>query len=354
MSTEVVFQPETLYDSLDDSVAGSGPTHRRVPAAACVRRTCEPDHVGLGWLTKFWGADADGGVQATCDRKEEVERFVCVVDWMTWKRLQFGASGLRVWHWDLFATETSSSAEAAAVSTEAVDCARRKSKGYVLDIDLDYFSTWNPFCRDLEARIGESAVQVVAQVFACVRFKRAPLENMTAIQRNSERRSFCEFMERFKAINMQGNSASAKLEWTQLVSELAFLYADSIEVEELFGKFAEVLDRYHDDEATRNEIWAAGPFLGLPHHESSSEEIERIVTELEHFLHSHALDASNPPAIVTIAKSTGDEYLPPHQLDEVLSSVLKMLERVFGELSTKFVEYEPVDDEDEEEKTVAE
>lgn len=55
-------------------------------------------------------------------------------------------------NWDLFATETSSSDYAAAVATEAVDNARQKSKGYLLDIDLDYFSTWDPFRKGTVAR----------------------------------------------------------------------------------------------------------------------------------------------------------------------------------------------------------
>ncbi|CEG41487.1 MISEXPRESSION SUPPRESSOR OF RAS 6 [Plasmopara halstedii] len=41
------------------------------------------------------------------------------------------------------------------------------------------------------------------------------------------------------------------------------------------------------------------------------------------------------PAMVIIAKSTGDEFLPPHQENVVLSSVLRMLKKVIGELSIK-------------------
>ncbi|GMF35486.1 unnamed protein product [Phytophthora fragariaefolia] len=166
---------------------------------------------------------------------------------------------------------------------------------------------------------------------------------MTAEQRSSERKTFCELIKRLKAIDVQGHSTSANQEWALLVGELACLYAEGVETEKLFDNFARMLEQYYDDETTKSEIWAAGPFLDLPHHESSQEEIKCMVAELERFLHTHALDATNPPAIVTIAKSTGDEYLPPHQLDEVLSQVLHMLQSVFGALSTKFVEYEPVD-----------
>ncbi|KAE8899191.1 hypothetical protein PF005_g10178 [Phytophthora fragariae] len=345
MDTAAIFQPETLYDALDDSVAGIAEFLLPLVFAGHVSQ--------VTWLKPSWATQMPTGAfkQLTIGKRKsdalgvasELPHFVedelfCPLDEMV-------ASSIR--YWDLFATETSLSAEAAAVSAEAIDNARRKSKGYVLDIDLDYFSTWDPFRKDLETRIGESAVKIVAQVFSCVRYKRSRLESMTAIQRDSERKTFRELINRLTAVDTQ--------DWTQVVSELAVLYADDVDVEALFGNFAQLLERYRDDEATRSEIWAAGPFLDLPHHESSSEEIHNMVTELEQFLHSHALDAANPPAIVTIAKSTGDEYLPPHQLDHVLASVLQILERVFGELSTKEVEYEPVEDgEDRDERTSSE
>lgn len=120
---------------------------------------------------------------------------------------------------------------------------------------------------DLEARIGESAVKTVAQVFSSPRYKRSPLESIAAIERDSERKRFCELIDRLRAVGMQANQQ----EWMQLVSELALLYADGVDVNELFGDFAQLLERYRHDEATRREIWAAGPFLGLPHHESSRE-----------------------------------------------------------------------------------
>ncbi|KAL3669446.1 hypothetical protein V7S43_005839 [Phytophthora oleae] len=252
------------------------------------------------------------------------------------------ASSIR--HWDLFATETTSSGPAAAVATEAIATARQNSKGFVLDIDLDYFSTWGPFRKDLETRIGDAAVQVVIQVFSSVHYKRGALELVSAKQRKSERSKFCDRMKRLEEIDELEDPTPRRSEWRQVVGELIPLYFDDVDVVALFNRFAEVLDTYRYDKSTRRDIWAAGPFVDLPHHESSLEEIDKMVNELEQFLRTHGLDASNPPAIVTIAKSTGDEYLPPYQLDTVLTSVLRMLERMFGELSTKYTEYESVED----------
>ncbi|KAG7388158.1 hypothetical protein PHYPSEUDO_012960 [Phytophthora pseudosyringae] len=344
--TDVIFEPETLYDELDDSAAGIAEFLLPLVFAGHVNQ--------ITWLKPSWATQMPTGVfkqLAVGKRKligalgvtSELPHFV--EDELFCPAEDLDASSIR--RWDLFATETDSCGYAATVATEAVATARQNSKGFVLDIDLDYFSTWDPFRKDLETRIGEAAVKTVTQVFSTVRYKRSPLELVTAKQRNAERSSFRKLITRLEAVDKQTDRASGRSEWAQTVSELAPLYAEDVNAEELLGDFAMVLEQLREDEAARHELWAAGPFLDLPHHESSLEEIERMVNELEEFLHEHALDASNPPAVVTIAKSTGDEYLPPHQLDAVLTRVLRMLERVFGELSTKCIEYEQVEDGDE-------
>ncbi|GMF18613.1 unnamed protein product [Phytophthora lilii] len=271
----------------------------------------------------------------------------CFVQWTTWRKAPFGrlvpemndfvpvtelCSCSRNRTWDLFATE--SGADATAVSTEAISNARLNSKGFVLDIDLDYFSTWDPFWKGMYMKLQPWRVTLSNQ-FTCIFRPGSP---------NCERKAFCKLIERLKVADAHEDDAKRKLEWTQIANDLTLQYAEGVNAEENLLNFAKLLEKYRDDKAIRSEIWAAGPYLNLPHHESSQEEIARMVAELEQFLHTNALDVTNPPAIVTIAKSTGDQYLPPHQLDVVLSSVLQMLERVYGKLATKFVEYEPVED----------
>ncbi|KAK1930378.1 UPF0489 protein C5orf22 [Phytophthora citrophthora] len=353
--TDVIFEPETLYDELDNSVAGIAEFLLPLVFAGHVNQ--------ITWLKPSWATQMPTGAfkrlvigkrktNGTMGVTSELPHFVedglfCPVEDME-------ASSTR--HWDLFATETTSSGHAATVATEAIAAARQNSKGFLLDIDLDYFSTWGPFRKDLEKLIGEAAVQIVMHVFSSVRYKRGALELMSAKQRSSERNRFCELMKRLEEFDELEDSATRRLKWEQVVNKLSSLYADGVDATALLGRFAEVLDIYRDNKSTRREIWAAGPFVDLPHHESSQEKIETMVNELEQFLRMHSLDASSPPAIVTIAKSTGDEYLPPHQLDIVLTSVLTMLERVFGHLSTKYIEYESVEDggEDNEDESAVE
>lgn len=234
--------------------------------------------------------------------------------------------------WDLFAIELNTSHEATAIATEAIKTARQNSRAFLLDIDLDYFSTWNPFRRELNTYIDEAAIKTVTQVFSTVRYKQSLLDLMQAKQREFERKVFCQLMKRLEAADAMELASKRTSEWTQIVQELIPLYAHDVNANDIFKDLFQILEQYRDQKEVRHEIWTAGPFLDLPSHETSLEEIISMVSELEQFLRTSALDA---PAIVTIAKSTGDKFLPPHQVNFVLTCVLEMLARTYGELSTK-------------------
>ncbi|OWZ22509.1 hypothetical protein PHMEG_0002796 [Phytophthora megakarya] len=316
VDASVIFQPDSLYELLDKSVAGIAEFLLPLVFAGHVNQ--------ISWLKPSWATQmpngaykqlaigkrkSNGAMGVTCELPHFVEdELFCPVEDMN-------TSSMR--HWNLFAMETNSS----DIVTEAITTARQKSK-------------------DLETHIGKADVNIVANVFYCVRYRRDSLEILDAKLRDSERRTFCKLIQRLEAADSQQDNATRRSEWVQVVRELAPLYAKNVNAEKLLDEFAQVLEKYRGDKRIQREIWAAGPFLDLPHHENSLEEIECMVNEVEEFLHLHALDATNPPAIVTIAKSTGDEFLPPHQLDVALTSVLQMLERVFDELSTKYIEYE--------------
>lgn len=170
------------------------------------------------------------------------------------------------------------------------------------------------------------------QVFSSVRYKVCPLDFMRPEQRNAERRAFGLLIKRLEIAHEVEDAVKRTSKYTRVVNELAPLYAHSVNAARLLHDFIQVLEQYRDVKEARREIWTAGPFLDLPHHESSVEEIDFMINGLEQFLRVHALDA---PAIVTIAKSTGDEFLPPHQENVVLKSVLDMLAKVYGDLSIK-------------------
>uniref|UniRef100_A0AAV1UTZ0 Uncharacterized protein n=1 Tax=Peronospora matthiolae TaxID=2874970 RepID=A0AAV1UTZ0_9STRA len=347
VDTDVIFHPERLYDALDESVAGIAEFLLPLVFAGHVNQ--------ITWLKPAWATQIPTGTfqrlasgkrlaNRTMGVTSELPHFV--TDELFCRLEDMETSSLR--YWDLFATETTSG-DAAIVAMQAMDNAREHSKSYILDIDLDYFSTWNPFRRDLEALLGDVAVKTVTSFFCDVRYKQVSLDELTAEQRSTEMTTFCELVKRLEAADAKADTDTRRSIWAQVRSDLVSSYADEVNAEKVVDEFCQVLERYRDDEAIRCELWAAGPFLDLPHHESSQEEIEHSISKLEQFLRAHALDGSHPPAIVTIAKSTGDKYMPPHQADVVLTSVLRMLENVYGELAPNFVEYVPVEDTDDNE-----
>ena len=69
------------------------------------------------------------------------------------------------------------------------------------------------------------------------------------------------------------------------------------------------------DEASRRLLFEMGALVLLPHHNSEEYEVDTLVVGLEHYLRARLrADPSNPPALVTIAESSGDNYTPPGQL----------------------------------------
>lgn len=66
----------------------------------------------------------------------------------------------------------------------------------------------------------------------------------------------------------------------------------------------------------------------LPHHESTLAEIDRYVRHFEDMLRE-LLPAV--PTVITVARSSDDDYCPVPQVDMIQERVWKTLSRVYGD-----------------------
>ncbi|KAF3858913.1 hypothetical protein F7725_012114 [Dissostichus mawsoni] len=113
------------------------------------------------------------------------------------------------------------------------------------------------------------------------------------------------------------------------------------QLEDLEAAFADLLEDDGEDTVTR---WARNPGMAsltrlvhqagltcdsgeLPHHISSDEEIDRLISAVQLFL-----KALPKPTLVTMSRSSLDEYCPVEQVDSVQSRVLAVLENLYGPL----------------------
>lgn len=128
------------------------------------------------------------------------------------------------------------------------------------------------------------------------------------------------------------------------------------QLEDLEAAFADLLE---DDGQHTLQRWAANPGMGsliqlvsslkkrepspdyemvhqagltcdyseLPHHISPQEEIDRLIEAME-----IALQPLPKPTLVTVSRSSLDEYCPSQQVDSIQSRVLDVLEGLYGPL----------------------
>jgi hypothetical protein len=68
---------------------------------------------------------------------------------------------------------------------------------------------------------------------------------------------------------------------------------------------------------------------GLPHHKTSTEELKPMFDSLETFLKEFFLDMNLLPGLITIARSSLDDYCPTDQVDFIQNEVIMKLKLVF-------------------------
>lgn len=184
---------------------------------------------------------------------------------------------------------------------------------YVLDIDLDFFSTGNPFLGLYES------INVYDRLQPIFEFK-LPDDNETETIDKvvaSRERQLEELEHLFQHLEQYGNLdeyEGKKSQFYHMVAELAAA---------VLGE-AERLNEKPDWWA----VFAGGCTRdqgGLPYHISTEEEIQNLVQKALVPL----LKNIPPPVLITVARSTDDGYCPPHQVEHIQSLVLETLKEVY-------------------------
>ena len=191
---------------------------------------------------------------------------------------------------------------------------------YVLDIDLDYFSTRNPF-KDMFVEAGFYSKLHDIYVFE------SPQEKSTmeaSLQASAARkRLICELEDltehldqggTLEAYSGPGNRHVAKM--TELRDSIMACYGEDTDID---------WQIVHNAGCTCDDT-------DLPHHVSTREEVTGMMSELKSHLQGWASYSSGQPLAVTVARSSLDDFCPPEQVEfiqeqtlEVLSSTLEKM-----------------------------
>lgn len=187
-----------------------------------------------------------------------------------------------------------------------------ETEPYILDIDLDFFSCKNPFkelyteeeydiLKELYNFRGPGPDADQEELDECVDHRVHQLEDLEAAFADLLEDDGEETVKRWAS-----NPGMASL--AQLVSSL---------------KSRNVCPDYemvHQAGLTCDSV-------ELPHHISTDEEIDRLISAVKLFL-----KALPKPTLVTMSRSSLDEYCPVEQVDSVQSRVLAVLENLYGPL----------------------
>ncbi|XP_016129295.1 UPF0489 protein C5orf22 homolog [Sinocyclocheilus grahami] len=194
--------------------------------------------------------------------------------------------------------------------TERLSAVIEQSDPFILDIDLDFFSCKNPF-KEMYTQEEYALLQELysfsrpqqdsdeEQLLDCVERRTHQLEDLEA--------AFAELVED------DGQETVERLAANPGMKSLVRL------VHSLKNR------TQSPDYEMVHQAGLTCDYSELPHHISSEEEIQQMITAVQLFLESMP-----KPTIVTISRSSLDEYCPAEQVDSIQNSVLNILETLFG------------------------
>ncbi|KAM6918650.1 UPF0489 protein C5orf22 homolog [Xenentodon cancila] len=182
---------------------------------------------------------------------------------------------------------------------------------YVLDIDLDFFSCKNPF-KELYT---EEEYSILKELY---NFRGPTLNNEEEIEECVDRRiRQLEDLEAAFADLLEDDGEDTVGRWARNLGMSSLVpLVSSLKARNPCPDYEMV----HQAGLTCDSA-------ELPHHISTDDEIDRLITAMQLIL-----KVLPTPTLVTMSRSSLDEYCPVEQVDSVQSRVLAALEGLYGEL----------------------
>ena len=203
----------------------------------------------------------------------------------------------------------------------------------ILDIDLDFFSTTNPFI-DMYSKI--NLYQRLKEIYV---FDTPPLHDLP---------SDCDIVD-LERLEYAMQSCLKRRDLLEKLEDVTTHLKENGDLNFYSGIGEEYVNEF---EAIRKDIkshygpnefidWSMIHDAGctcddseLPHHPSSTEEVRHLIQNTKHFL-TNLMDpkTSNQicPTIITVARSSLDDYCPTDQVDMIQALVEDALKECFGD-----------------------
>lgn len=187
-----------------------------------------------------------------------------------------------------------------------------KNSSYILDIDLDFYSTQNPFL----ILLGKNCFEKLQRLYY---FRIAADITSEELEKTMlERKKQLDELENMLTHLSKGGSIN-ELPKNSRTEDLKDL------VENL------TKERIDIDYTLLHDAGCSCDVSPLPHYVTDLDEIRHLVQETGNFLYQLPR-----PAIITISRSSEDDYCPNHQVETIQGLVLDMLKDLYGELDVRY------------------